>query len=134
MKNFKIMMAVAVVFMLLSCQQEDDFAVTAQPPSPPTDYTLTESEAVDIAKNAVMGLNGHGTRAAVGDGELTVKTIERVPETTRAGDESGEFFYVVNFNEGGYAVVPAESAPLTFTHCLTKVASTPILTMVHVCL
>lgn len=108
MKNFKIMMAVAVVFMLLSCQQEDDFAVTAQPPSPPTDYTLTESEAVDIAKNAVMGLNGHGTRAAVGDGELTVKTIERVPETTRAGDESGEFFYVVNFNEGGYAVVPAD--------------------------
>lgn len=37
-----------------------------------------------------------------------MKTIERVPEATRAGGEPGAFFYVVNFNEGGYAVVPAD--------------------------
>ena len=31
-----------------------------------------------------------------------------MPEATRAGGEPGAFFYVVNFNEGGYAVVPAD--------------------------
>ena len=45
MKNFKVMAALAAVLMLLSCQQEDDFAGTPQPATPASeDYTLTEDE------------------------------------------------------------------------------------------
>lgn len=88
--NFKAMAALAAVLMLPSCQQEDDFASTPQH-SPPTteDYTLTESEAVAIAKDAVISLKGNKTRAAKDGQELTVKDIERVPEATRAGGGPG---------------------------------------------
>lgn len=59
MKNFKVMAALAAVLLLLSCQQEDDFAGTPQPAPPASeDYTLTEDEAVAIAEGAVMGLKG----------------------------------------------------------------------------
>ena len=88
--NFKAMAALAAVLMLLSCQQDDDFAGTPQPAPPASeDYTLTEDEAVAIAEGAVIGLKGGKTRVAASGQALTVKTIERVPECTRAGGGPG---------------------------------------------
>ena len=74
MKNFKVMAALAAVLMLLSCQQEDDFAGTPQPAPPASeDYTLTEDEAVAIAEGAVIGLKGGKTRVAASGQALTVR-------------------------------------------------------------
>lgn len=88
--NFKAMAALAAVLMLLSCQQDDDFASAPQPVPPAAeDYTLTEDEAVAIAEGAVIGLKGGKTRVAASGQALTVKTIERVPECTRTGGGPG---------------------------------------------
>lgn len=96
---------------LTSCTQEQDYDLNAAKSITPTateNYQVSQEEAVAIATNAVISLGGYETRAGNTDCMLTVKNISRVPEQTRNTEQPETFFYVVNFEEGGYAVVPSD--------------------------
>lgn len=96
---------------LTSCTQEQDYDLNAAKSITPTateNYQVSQEEAVAIATNAVISLGGYETRAGNTDRMLTVKNISRVPEQTRNTEQPETFFYVVNFEEGGYAVVPSD--------------------------
>lgn len=93
-----------VVLALSSCSQDDDVGYASDNQQPKIEtYLLSQDEAVAIAMDAVNGLEGKSTRNARA---LGVKSVERVPEQTRTDDGNEHFFYAVNFDGGGFAVVP----------------------------
>ena len=97
-------MAFVLVLAMNSCSQDEDLgAVVGEPRFAANDYRLSQAEAIDVAADAVSSLTDVKTRAG---GALTVKDVSRFPVPTRAGGQDGPGFYIVNFEGGGYAVVP----------------------------
>ena len=97
-------MAFVLVLAMNSCSQDEDLgAVVGEPRFAANDYRLSQAEAIDVAADAVSSLTDVKTRAG---GALTVKDVSRFPVPTRAGGQDEPGFYIVNFEGGGYAVVP----------------------------
>lgn len=84
-----------VVLALSSCSQDDDVGYASDNQQPKIEtYLLSQDEAVAIAMDAVNGLEGKSTRSARA---LGVKSVERVPEQTRADDGNEHFFLCRKF-------------------------------------
>lgn len=98
------LMAFVLVLAVNSCSQNEDLgAVVGEPRFAANDYRLSQDEAIAVAADAVSSLTDVKTRAG---GALTVKDVSRFPVPTRAGGQDEPGFYIVNFEGGGYAVVP----------------------------
>lgn len=70
-------------------------------------YSVSQNEAVRLAKNAVLYLGNGDTRAGSGR-TLVLESVVRYPKATRSVDGNEPFFYIVNFEDGGYAVVSSD--------------------------
>lgn len=102
-------LVLVVTMALTSCTQDYDLdATTSTTPQTTCNNRLSQDEAVAIATDAVNSLGVQATRAGKAGRKLTVESIRRTPDRgqTRADGQDGTYFYVVNFEEGGYALVP----------------------------
>lgn len=97
-------MAFVLALAMNSCSQDEDLGTAVvKPQLEANDYRMSQDEAIAVAADAVSSLTGVKTRGAK---SLTVKDVSRFPVPTRAGGQDEPGFYIVNFEGGGYAVVP----------------------------
>lgn len=109
MKTVKLKNLTFLLAVIFSACTADDYQYQPEETLPlsANEYVVSQDEAVTLAANAVLSLSGGDTRAG-GDRTLVPETIVRYPKVTRSSDTDEPFFYIVNFEGGGYAVVPSD--------------------------
>lgn len=108
-KKISAFLAFLLVIVMFSCTDNDSETYMPNPKQTASTF-IQQAEAVDIARNAVLSLKGE---AQTRTGEGSVLNVASVETTMRAATRTGgsaedAFFYIVNFEEGGYAVVPSD--------------------------
>lgn len=104
-KSLSIIMSFA---LFCSCTNNDFDDTSVKTSTDDENFFIPENEAVDIAKDAVSELDGVQTRNG-GKQILRVASVYYTGNHTRTANDKGDnFFYIINFEGGGFAIVPSD--------------------------
>lgn len=94
-----------------SCSNDEPVAVDEQAESIeiPDPVSLSSDGATEIARQAVMQMKYGDDAASRASGSLTPSEVRRYPSASRSTGRDA-WAYIVNFDEGGYAVILANAA------------------------
>lgn len=107
MKKVYLLVQVFLVLFFISCSEADLNHELSTLANEKVDYCLSQENAIDIAIESLKNLDANSeSLTRVASAKWKVCDVYQYPSvTTRTAGEK-DFFYIVNFSDGGFAVVP----------------------------